>query len=60
MTQTHLQNRNRIMDMENRLVVAKGNYIQYPVLNHNRKEREKVQIYKNESLCCTAEINTTL
>ena len=29
------------------------NYIQYPVINQNGKECEK-------SLCCTAEINTTL
>ena len=85
------------MDIENRLVVAKGegvgggmewefgvsrcqllylewinskillysteNYIQYPVINHNRKEylkKECIYICVTESLCCTAEINTTL
>ena len=38
-----------------------GNYIQYPVINHNGKEEaEKVYICITESLCCTAEINTTL
>ena len=39
-----------------------GNYIQYPVINHNGKEHEKLYIYmyKTESLCCTPEINTTL
>ena len=37
-----------------------GNYIQYPVMNHNRKEYKKnVYICKTESLCCTVEISTT-
>ena len=31
-------------------------YIQYPVINQNEKE----YMYKSASLCCTAEINTTL
>ena len=88
------------MDIENRLVVAKGegvgggmeqvfgisrykllytgwinnkvilyrtgNYIQYPVINHNGKEYEQEYIYMymyvciTESLCCIEEINTTL
>ena len=47
-----------------------GNYIQYPVINHNGKEYKKrmcvcmyiyicvyTHIYVTESLCCTAEIN---
>ena len=38
--------------------------IQYPVINHNRKEYEKeyVCVYKHmyESLCSKAEINTIL
>ena len=76
---TYLWNRNRLTDIENRLVVAKGegggggmdwevgisrckllyigwinnkallystgNYIQYPVINHNGKEYEKEYIY---------------
>ena len=49
------------------LLSSTGNYIQYPVINHNGKEYEKecvcVYIYicmYNESLCCTAEINTAL
>ena len=67
---TYLRNRNRLTDIENRLVVAKrdelgvcqmqtiryrmdkqgvqystGNYIQYPVINHNGKEYEKECIY---------------
>ena len=76
---TYLQNRNRLTDIENRLVAAKGkgegegmnwefginickllylkwinykvllfssgNYIQYPVINHNGKEYEKEYIY---------------
>ena len=77
------------MDIENRLVVAKGegreggmdwefgisggrllyigwikkvllygtgNYIQYPVINYNAKEYIRI----TESLCYTAEVNTTL
>ena len=42
------------------LLYSTGNYIQYPVINHNGKEYEKVYICITESLCCTAEINTTL
>ena len=46
------------------LLYSIGNYIQYPVIKHNGKEYEKVYIYVyiyvTESLCCTAEINTTL
>ena len=42
------------------LPYSTGNYIQYPVINHNGKEYEKAYICKTESLCCTAEIDTTL
>lgn len=45
------------------LLYSTGNYIQYPVINHNRKEYEKEYIYVciRESLCCTtAGINTAL
>ena len=43
------------------LLYITENYIQYPVTNHNRKEYEKrIYICITESLCCTAEINTTL
>ena len=47
------------------LVYSTGNYIQYPVINHNGKEYEKECIYYiyiciTESLCCTPETNTTL
>ena len=76
---TYLPNRNRLIDIENRLVVAKGegggrgmdwefevgrckllhlewinnkvliystgNYIQYPVINHNGKEYKKECVY---------------
>ena len=48
------------------LLYSTGNYIQYPLLNHNGKEYEKeyiyiyiyvyIHIYKTESLCCTAAI----
>ena len=38
------------------LLYSTGNYIQYPVINHNEKE----YIHIVGSLCCTAEINTTL
>ena len=39
-----------------------GNYIQYPLINHNGKEYQKknVSMCVAESLCCTAEIATTL
>ena len=60
--------------VENRvLLYSTENYIQYPMINHNGKEyfkKECVYIYvythtyiyicKTESLCCIAEINTTL
>ena len=44
------------------LLYSTGNYIQYPVINHNGKKYEKGYIYKyiSESLCYIAEINTTL
>ena len=46
------------------LLYSTGNYIQYPVINHNGKEfgKECIYIYIciTESLCCTVEINTTL
>ena len=34
------------------------NYIQYPLINHNRKgyKKEYIYIYKTVSLCCIAEI----
>ena len=44
----------------NVLPYSTGNNIQYPVINHNGKEYEKVYICITESLCCTAEINTSL
>ena len=38
-----------------------GNYFQYPVINHNGKEYKKeLYIGITESICYTAEINTTL
>ena len=40
------------------LLYSTRNYIQYPVINHNRKEYEKE--YIPESFCCSVEINTTL
>ena len=43
------------------LLYSTGNYIQYPVINHNGKEYEKNgYICITEPLCCIAEINTTL
>ena len=42
------------------LLYSSGNYIQYPVLNHNRREYEKVYInidtHISDSLCYTVEI----
>ena len=42
------------------LLYSTGNYIQYPVINHNGKEcgKECIYICITESLCYTAEINT--
>ena len=40
------------------LLYSTGNYIQYPVTNHNGEEYEKECITK--SLCYTAEISTAL
>ena len=43
------------------LLYSTGNYIPYPVINQNRKNmKNNVYICITESLCCTAEINTTL
>ena len=44
------------------LLDSTGKYIQYPVINHNGKEYLKKNVYIaiTESLCCTAEISTTL
>ena len=42
------------------LLYSTGKYIQYLVINHNRKEYEKEHnICITESLFCTADINTT-
>ena len=43
------------------LLYSTGNYIQYPVINRDGKEYEQnVCMCLTESLCCTAEMNTTL
>ena len=43
------------------LLYSTGNYIQYPVINHNGKNMKKnLYIYVPESLCCVAECTTTL
>ena len=96
---TYLRNRNRLTDIENRLVpgvgggrhgewvgidwefgisrckllyigwikqgptvYSTGNYIQYPMINHNGKEYEKeyISICITKSLCNTPETNATL
>ena len=45
------------------LLYSTGNYIQYPVINHDGKEHKK-HIYTHthtpESLCCTAENDTAM
>ena len=41
------------------LLFSTGNYIQYPVINHNGKNMKK-NVCITESLCYGAEINTTL
>ena len=42
------------------LLCSTGNYIQYPVINHNGEEYEKECICITESLSCIAEMNITL
>ena len=43
------------------LLYSTGNYIQYPMINHNAKEYEKrIYLCITESLCCTAEIKHTI
>ena len=44
------------------LLYSTENYIPYTVINHNGKEYKNKNVYIciTESLCCTAEINTTL
>ena len=44
------------------LLYGTGNYIEYPEVNHNGKEylEKNVYICITESLCYTAESNTTL
>ena len=42
------------------LLYRTGNHIQNPIINHNGKEYEKEYVCITESLCCTAETNTTL
>ena len=39
------------------LLYSTGKYIQYPVINHNRKNMKKnICVCVTESLCCAAEI----
>ena len=48
---------------DSHILCSTGNYyIQYPVISHNGKESENkyMCVCVTESLCCTAEINTTL
>ena len=44
------------------LLYRTGNYIQYPVINHNGKKythtHTHTHTHTTESLCCTTEINT--
>ena len=46
------------MDKQQGPTVEYGDYIQYPVINHNGQEYEKEHTCITESLCCTEEINT--
>ena len=49
-----------VKQMNKMLLSSTGNYIQYPVINHNGQEYEKEDICVSESLCCMPESNTTL
>ena len=42
------------------LMHSTGNYIQHPVINHNKKILKSVYMCINESFCYTADIGTTL
>ena len=42
------------------LLYSTGNYIKYPVINHNGKEYEKECIWITELFCCIPETNSTL
>ena len=58
-TNKNIQNKNLVNNKV--LLYNTENYIQYPMINHNGKKYFKnVHIHVTESLCCTAEINTTL
>ena len=52
----------RVPDNNKVLLYRSRNNIQYPMINHNGKEylKENINICITESLCRTAEINTTL
>ena len=43
--------------ISNEVCCVTGNYIQYPGIDHDRLY---IYMYMTESLCCTAEIGTTL
>lgn len=50
------------MDMKCLLLYRRGNYIQLLDIEHDGREHEKNNVYirMTMSLCCTAEIDTTL
>ena len=52
--QLHLERINKV------LLYSTGMYSQSPGRDHDGKEYKKVFIYMTESLCCMAEIGTTL
>ena len=49
-------------DKQQVLLYSTGRDVRYPAINRNGKECENVCVHVRitESLCCTAEINTTL
>ena len=47
-------------DKQKVLRYSTGNYIQYPLINHNGKEHEKDYICITQSLCHTAEIKHSI
>ena len=42
------------------LLCSPGNFIQYPVINHNGKNTKNLCLCTSESLCYISEINTAL
>ena len=55
-TLSHIKNINNM-----HLLYSTWNYSQYPVINHNKKEQEREEMYTHvHSFCCILEANPIL